>query len=246
MVAQVLECDLGNSRCKWRLLGEEGSALEMGSFFYREGFERLPLPQNVQRIRVSAVADDTVVAGFRSRLQELGVEPEFAQSSAAAAGVVNAYIDSPEKLGVDRWLAVIAAYNRCGGAVLVIDAGSALTVDLVAADGVHLGGYIVPGGQLMMSSLRSDTGGVRFEPGDYSAGLAFGGTTADAVNAGVLAAQAGAVLVAIEEARRRIPKDFAILLAGGGAGALKAGLNLGSDVEEVPDLVLDGLRWLLP
>ncbi len=73
-----------------------------------------------------------------------------------AAGVVNGYAD-PSLLGVDRWLAVIGAYQRVQGACVVADIGTAATVDVVAADGRHRGGYIVPGPQLMVASLLRGT-----------------------------------------------------------------------------------------
>ena len=123
-------------------------------------------------------------------------------------------------------------------------AGSALTADLIAADGMHLGGYIVPGMQLMKSSLQADTGKVRFDEGELGSGLDFGCSTGQAVSAGILAAQVGAANIAITEAKRRIRGDFAILLTGGDADQLYG--HITGQVEIMPDLVLDGLVWLLP
>ena len=77
-------------------------------------------------------------------------------SGRAAAGVVNGYAD-PSLLGVDRWVAVVGAYHRVRGAVVVADIGTAATIDVVAADGRHRGGYIVPGPRLMVASLLGGT-----------------------------------------------------------------------------------------
>ena len=243
MSGLILECDIGNSRCKWRLLSANGSIIDQGCTEHAQGFADLSVPTIVERVRVACVAGDHIVRQFTERISHYGIEPEFAVSTPAAAGVSCAYGRHAASLGVDRWLAVVAAYQRRQGAALVIDVGSALTADLVTADGQHLGGYILPGAALMKNALFADTD-VRFAPKDHTAGLAYGCSTADAVQAGVLASQVGAITVAITEAKRRISEDFAILLTGGGAASMADYLQC--DVVEVPDLVLDGLRWLLP
>jgi type III pantothenate kinase len=71
-------------------------------------------------------------------------------------GVKTGYHE-PTQLGIDRWMAIIAAWNRVNNKVMVIDAGSALTIDLVNEEGQHLGGYIVPGSYLMAKSLLDNT-----------------------------------------------------------------------------------------
>ncbi|MEE8058631.1 MAG: type III pantothenate kinase [Pseudomonadales bacterium] len=240
----ILECDIGNTCCKWRLLDRASTIVSGGSFAHEEGFAGLPSLGRIERIRVASVAKNVVVEQFLAKVGESGIEPEFAISSKSAAGVTNAYGEDAVKLGIDRWLAVVAAYNRQRGAVLVIDVGTALKADLVAADGRHLGGYIVPGTDLMKSSLKSATAKVRFSEKNYVSGVVFGRCTTDAVHAGVLASQVGAITVAISEAKRQMLGGFAILLTGGGASNIAAYLE--TEVVGVPDLVLDGLGWLLP
>lgn len=239
----ILECDIGNTRCKWRLLKADLEVLGRDSFPHSAGFGSLSIPAGVERIRVASVASEAVMSGFYIQLRGCGIEPEIAVSSRSVAGVVNAYSE-PERLGVDRWLAVVAASQRQRAAALVIDVGTALKADLVAADGRHLGGYIAPGAELMKASLQSGTGKVRFHDDGFKGGLALGCSTAEAVNAGVLSALVGSINVAVAEAGRRIPEGFAILLTGGGAETVRQYLQ--HEVEEVPDLVMDGLRWLLP
>lgn len=244
--ATILECDIGNTYCKWRkVVGTQ--VLEQGCFPHLQGYGELGALVGVERIRVASVAGIDSIVQFKAQLQGLGVECEVAAPTARAGGVTNAYAD-PSRLGVDRWLALIAAYNRQSGAVLVLDAGSALTADLVDSSGCHLGGYILPGEKLMKACLLVETGGVRFESEEYTGGLALGCSTADAVNAGVLAAQVGSVMLAIDEAKRQIQQDFAILLTGGGAKMIAEHLadDVLAGIERVPDLVLDGLQWVLP
>lgn len=243
MAAVILECDLGNSRFKWRLL-ENGAVLRRGTGCYQQDLSSLPSLQPPARIRVASVAANDVLDSFLRAVSGGVITPEIAESRPRVAGVVNGYGADSAKLGVDRWLALVAAYKRVGGAVLVLDAGSALTVDLVDADGRHLGGYIAPGERLMKLSLHSDTEKVRFDLSRSGADLGFGCATQQAVDAGVLAAQVGAVKVAIEEAGRRIPEGFAILVTGGGGDRLLP--HLPGHPEYLPELVLDGLAWALP
>ena len=243
----ILECDIGNSRCKWRVIEAAGGLIDSGVLINSEGFGPLAaLSYDVTRIRAVSVARPDVAESFQ-RAVSVGdnvgdVEVEFAVVNPQCEGVQCAY-EQPERLGVDRWSAVVAAY-RDYGAALVIDVGSALTVDLVDGDGRHLGGYIVPGIELMKSSLLTDTGQVRFDDGDSQGGIGFGASTQRAVNAGVLAAQMGLVDVAIREAEKQVSSGFAILMTGGGAAAVHR--YMAGDVIAVPALVLDGLQWLLP
>ncbi len=243
MAGLILECDLGNSRCHWRLRSGD-TVRGRGEAALADGFAALPVTEPVERILVASVAEPAVLERLREHLAVLGVAPELARSQARAAGVTNAYGEHFASLGVDRWLAVVAAYQRVGGAALVLDAGSALTADLVDAAGRHLGGYIIPGQRLMQSSLLQETGSVRFAPESLSSGLDFGASTAEAVGAGIFAAQVGAATLAIGQADRRIATGFAILVTGGDGGRLLE--NLPRPAELVPDLVLDGLAWALP
>ena len=242
----ILECDIGNTRCKWRVVGE-GAEENRGAFDCADGFGELPSLDGIRRVKVSSVAGPTVNEELTRTLASAKLEIEFARTSPLKAGVENAYADA-SKLGVDRWVAMIAGYNRCRGPVLILDAGSALTVDLVAANGKHLGGYITPGIQLMKSSLLAETDGVRFDRHNHSSGTAFGTDTASAVHAGVVAAQVGAAIVAIEEAGRKVSAGFAILLTGGDANVICTNLpaTISAEVTMVPELVLDGLQWVLP
>ena len=242
----ILECDIGNTRCKWRLL-QNGKVERSGSFSHEGGFGELNQLCDVNRVRVASVASATIVDNFTAQLALLHLTPEFAVSTVTAAGVSNAYHD-PGKLGVDRWLAVVAAYNLLNGAALIVDAGSALTLDLVDSGGCHQGGYIAPGFELMKSSLLAGTGKVRFVAGVPANGVEFGTTTLDAVNAGVLASGLGAITVATTVAKNQLKQDIPVLLTGGDAHIIAMHLAEQGHRElmVLPDLVLDGLRWVLP
>jgi type III pantothenate kinase len=242
----ILDCDIGNTRCKWRLV-DDGRIVQCGCFPNNQSFDELGRLTDVSRIRVASVVADKKLESFREGIAPLAIEPEFAKSVLSASGVTNAYRE-PEKLGVDRWLALVAGFKRQQAAVLVIDAGTALKADLVSEKGEHLGGYIVPGKNLMESSLLSGTGKVKFGKEDGKGGLDFGCSTADAVHAGILASQVGVVTIAIAEANKRLSAEFDVLLTGGDAAAIAKALpsEVASALEVVPELVLDGLSWVLP
>jgi len=131
--------------------------------------------------------------------------------------------------------------------VLVVDAGSALTVDAADAGGNHLGGYIVPGARLMERALLEGTDRVRFESGAAD-GFDLGADTGSCVHNGIAAAQCGAMLVALEVVEARLGYKPALIISGGWSElAQKYLAKLGvANVIMAPDLVLDGLRWVLP
>lgn len=239
----IFECDIGNTCSKWRLVDSTGLVVDSDRLLNSAGFSGLRGLDCVHRARVANVASEPVRQKLIEQLHRFGLEAEFAHSTAAAAGVTNAYGAHSETLGVDRWLAIVAAYQRVKTAVLVIDAGTALKADWVEADGQHRGGYIVPGAGMMKASLLTGTGQVRFEK-DASLSLEFGCSTSEAVSAGILASQVGVVNGAIKLAKRRSTEEFAILLTGGDSPVLVE--HIDHPVIQVPDLVLDGLQWLLP
>lgn len=240
MSATCLQLDVGNSSAKWRLV-RAGSVLARGR--YRPGDEvsrqaLLGLADAPQAIWVSSVAAPAAERELAQLLRaQWGVEPWFARSAARSGDLVNSYAD-PSRMGVDRWLAMLGARARSRGRLCVVDAGSALTIDLVAADGVHEGGYIIPGPALMERSLLLDTDRVRFAE-DTAYDLAPGRSTAQAVRHGIALAQAGAVGLALCAAGEPAPT---LLFCGGGAELLVSLLQVEGQV--VPDLVFEGLEFM--
>jgi len=237
-IALTLDIDLGNSALKYRCGSQRGrldypSQTEVG----------LPDIEPPQRVRVASVLN----AERNSRLadaieQRWGVGCEFARSTQFCAGVQNGYAE-PAALGVDRWLAVLAAHAQLQGAVLVADLGTAATLDFVTAEGVHLGGFIVPGSALMRRSLLQDTAAIRFEDSDQVANLAPGTQTADAVERGILAALVHLLDGELERFSRLCDHNARLVLCGGDAE--RVATHLQSEHRVLPDLVLDGLALAL-
>lgn len=233
--------DLGNTALKWR----ESGTRRGGGIVHDRRWDELAAALRaatgdavVVGISIASVAGAEAEGAVGEALQRaFGVVPRFFHSASATLGVRNAYAE-PERLGVDRWLGVIEAWHRFGASI-VVDAGSAVTVDAVAADGHHLGGYIVPGLSLLRASLGSGTGSVRVEESGTPSTLP-GVSTGECVNHGTLLMTCAFVREAVVASRRGLPDTSPIVVAGGDAPLLLPLLGLA--VEHVPDLVLDGLE----
>lgn len=159
------------------------------------------------------------------------------QSQAKAFGVSSSYLQ-PESLGVDRWLAIIAAHQLYPQQnVLIIDAGTATTVDLLAANGQHLGGWIMPGVQTMFTGLLSNTQKIVAEP-IHIANVSFGINSSQCLNHGVWAMTIGAIKEAIVQANKLLTVNK-VLLTGGNSEQLAGLIN--DDYELVPSLIFHGL-----
>jgi len=228
----ILDIDAGNSRIKWRLSGN-GRVLAQDSqpTAALAAGEALVLPETaaVKEVRLASVAGPQIMAALQKQFAGL---LRVAKVSPAAGGVTCGY-QQPERLGVDRWLALVAAYQQVQQAVLVIDAGSAMTMDLVGPKGEHLGGYIVPGLRLMANALWQGTEDVKVTSGDFQNMLVPGTDSQQAVDRGCLLVAVSAV----EKLASQYPAH--ILLTGGDAKYLGDALSL--DHSHCPDLVLDGL-----
>jgi len=161
-------------------------------------------------------------------------------TAAEDLGLVNSY-EEPQRMGVDRWLAMAGARGQGEGPFCVVDAGTAITVDQVDGDGRHLGGWIVPGPALAAGALFTGTARIPQELAD--AAPSWGCSTAECVAAGMDQALRGLgqriVAAGMELHGAAIP----ILGTGGDGERLLQWL--GPDAKLAPDLVLEGLaRWV--
>ena len=236
--SSCLQLDVGNSSAKWRFI-RQGSVESRGRYHPDEESGQLNLlacTQQLEQIWVSSVASPERNAELADLLvQRWGVTAWFPTTAARTGALCNSYCE-PERMGVDRWLAMLGAQRRIPGRFAVIDAGSALTIDIVDASGRHEGGYIIPGPVLMERALLLDTDRVRFaDRVDYE--LHPGQSTAEAVGHGVALAQAGSVKLALE--RAGIASTHRVY-CGGGAKALMR--LLGAEEVHAPDLVFEGLE----
>ena len=241
--------DAGNTRIKWGVLSNAvigETAHVMHTDLDDAGFAALAsrLPRQVDSAFVSNVAGP-VLATRLTGLLAGGCELRFAKTAAKACGVTNAYPE-PRQMGVDRWVALIGAWLEFGDAVLVVDVGTAVTIDALDESGRHLGGQILPGLNLMSRSLGTSTSGipvVKRHAAAFASDVGiFAASTADGVRQGAGNAIAGA----IERARSVLAAAGhapVLVLTGGDAPRLSAALT--PPVAHRPDLVLAGLAGLL-
>jgi len=164
---------------------------------------------------------------------------EFLRARPEAAGVHCAYAE-PAHLGADRWAALLGARGLTDGTCLVVDAGSALTVDAMGPGGRHLGGWIIPGLGMMLEALEARTGDLRAlrQASESGPADAFPTDTGPAMDEGIRLAAAGAVRLARARLEAHCGMPARLLVTGGDARVLTTLLK---DAEHVPELVLRGL-----
>ncbi len=238
----ILLADVGNSRVKWvtceqgefRTRGQARHGDESWAEWATRWWGNLPRPARVSIVSVAGAEARAVLMDWIER--NWAIEAEFAVSTAAACGVRNAYAE-PERMGADRWVAMIAARALLGPKTCyVVDCGTALTVDALAADGQHRGGVIVPGMRLMREALYRETRQIPPETGEAHL---FGQSTRDGVWGGALHAVASAIDGIIDRMSAEHGPG-ARLLTGGDAETVLPCLR--SEYRWEPDLIFQGLR----
>lgn len=232
----ILDIDAGNTRIKWRILAE-GKVLASGEqstdSVQRGAHLEISAKGSPERIRLSSVAGSEVIETLQNQLTgQFNVTVDLAQVSAEAAGVTCGYKDY-RQLGVDRWLALVAAYNKYAKPVIVVDAGSAVTIDIVDGDGLHLGGYIVPGLRLMHRALWEGTDQIKVELKQGVELSGPGASTDEAVDK-------GCVLMLVAMIESMVERYQCLTVITGGDGQMLRE-QLSVDAEYFPDLVMDGL-----
>ncbi|MFZ5467211.1 MAG: type III pantothenate kinase [Pseudomonadota bacterium] len=240
-----LAIDAGNTRVKWAFGQAVAQAVEHRGrdlrALLRQSWVDQPRPEAVH---VASVAGETVGEAIRAAVQDCwpGVPLAFLVSRAECCGVQVAYA-RPERFGVDRLAALVAAHAReAGNPVVVVDAGTAVTVDVIDARGRHLGGLIMPGLRLLRECLlggAAAVGAVRGGvPAVASDGILQAGTEAG-VAAGARCMFVGGALRAIDAASGEAGVGASLYLTGGDAAILAESLGRMHVVR--PDLVLEGV-----
>ena len=236
----TLLLDIGNSRVKWALahggiLTATTSIAHQTSHFKQTlQAQWQELAQRPSLIAISCVSHTTLLQQIILIAQQLW--PDIAivtpTAQAFALGVQSAY-EQPETLGVDRWLALLAVRQITQQPACVIDCGTAITVDFINAQGLHLGGVISPGLTLMKRALAAGTGQLPYAENAFQVGLAK--HTVAAIHSGAVYAAAGL----IEKVLSRQTQTFTLFLTGGDATFIAAELAVEASIYD--DLVLRGL-----
>lgn len=243
----ILLLDAGNTSVKWGL-DDGGSIVTGGSFMHRgnnvydlagKAWSELQMPAGVYIANVAGVETGRSLSDWVEK--QWGISPVFIASTARACGVKNAYA-IPGQLGVDRWAALIGAHSQGSGEQqCIVDCGTAITLDMLAADGVHRGGLILPGIEMMQHMLLKNTAVKNTSCTQESAKL-FAMGTEDAVNSGALYMAAAAIdRIAIDMgAAPGAPMD--VVITGGDASRILT--LLACPARHDPELVLKGLAML--
>lgn len=238
----MLLVDIGNSRikagvsrnglirslkpCEWRKVHANEAWTSVLGGLYRPN-----------RVLVSNVAGNAIATALTAWLKERWqLSPEFVHVRREIAGVRTRY-DRPAQLGVDRWLAAIAGFHLAKGPACVIDAGTALTVDVVTGKGEHVGGMIAPGLGLMARSLTQGTAQLSLD--QVEAIDDFATNTAGAISLGCREAIAGIIARVAERWRSDLKETPTWFVTGGEASVIMDLSPLA--LREIPELVLQGI-----
>jgi len=236
--------DVGNTKLKWMCV-DSGQLAATGEIVHRnlapqEFLAALAdLPEGAAAVYMINVAGPDIDAALTAFfVDSYDVRPKRVVSESTHGPLKNGYRDVSQ-LGADRWVAMIGAIAEFEGALCVVDAGTAVTIDLIRSDGQHKGGLILPGLSLMRDSLYADTGDIEqfseFPESDALGELGYG--TEAAVRLGSLAAIVGAIgrVMSLGDA-----KSATLVLTGGDAMSLMPLLE-GYAPVHVPSLLLNGL-----
>lgn len=241
----LLVIDAGNTRVKWAQVGQDGRLFAQQAAVY-DKLEESALKEAIALVD-KVVISNVAGAAVEKQLQAMIPQDKttvFAAPQAEACGVVNLY-QQLDTLGMDRWASVIAAWHMNHQPSVVINAGTAITVDVITRDnrtrqGTYLGGSIMPGLQLMYRALADNTAALPADvKGEYAA---FPNNTVDAIESGCINAIVGGVVLQLKLLEKQsafLPK---VVISGGDAVKIAEALNPQlKRVKIVDNLVLHGL-----
>lgn len=237
----MLTIDIGNTCIKWAVWND-ARIVQTGSCEYSKQdpehvFALWNDMQPEKRVMVACVAGKPVEQALDNWVQlHWSIVPEFLRSTAKQGGVTNAYAD-PSQYGADRWAALLGAHSLYDDPVCIIDAGTAVTVDLLDAEGGHQGGRILPGLQMMREALLKGTAGIYQTDGNPAA---FANNTADAVSSGTLRMLQAALIEICSSAGQCLGNNMIIIITGGMSEQIMSLPGMPEMLHE-PDLVMKGL-----
>ena len=246
----MLLVDMGNSSIKWAIL-ESGTLSPQQRIQYRNTSFASMLEKAWRQLEPSEGIWVSNVAGPQKAeilthwvRSYFGREPSFIKTSGAAGGIKNGY-QNPAQLGVDRWLTLIGAYALEKDKLCVVDCGTAITLDVLAANGQHLGGLIMPGVTTMHKALKNNAYAL-----DPVAKMVLfkekQPLLAHDTQTGIALGTSYAVIGFLEYVTNTFENQgnkLKIFLTGGGASVLEPFLQ--SPYQLIPDLVLQGLVVLV-
>ncbi len=237
-VCMNLDVDIGNTRIKWRM-GPAGEVQAAPVETWKDVLRRLP--ERVHGVRVCNVLGAEMERSFAAICQSRWqLVPQFARVVKQCHQLRISY-DDPSKLGVDRWLAMLAATERCPGRdLMVVSAGTAVTVDLIDRQGAHAGGFIMPGLGTASRALFASAPRLPDKPVDVGADWQPGNTTEGCINAGFSALYQGLFIAILQRTPPTFSAVTAVFTGGDGPAMMRLCPTTISAFFQA-GLVLDGL-----
>jgi type III pantothenate kinase len=238
--------DIGNNRIKYMQQDIHGLSDYYGDFYEKTDLAgaldrlwyKLPIPDQIWVSNVAGceVADQLV----RWVDKKWHIKPEFAVVTKSALGVINAYTEVT-RLGIDRWLAIISAWNKYRVAACIVDCGTAVTIDGLNHDGRHLGGLIIPGVAMMQQSLSESTAAIPYIRNlKTTTGLAC--NTEQAVVTGCTIAIVALIEHVLQDMESKYGGELKCVITGGDSETFMP--LLAEKFVYEPHLVLEGLALL--
>jgi type III pantothenate kinase len=239
--------DLGNTRFKAAVLVDDSLAGHTAARYDRRRLGEaiiawLSAQNPVDRVLVSSVLGYEAETCLSRDCVDSGLpNPEFLVTPARGHGVTVGYPE-PASLGVDRFLGLVAAWGDVTAPCIVIDCGTAITIDGLDADGLHRGGLILPGLELAGSSLTEGTAALPLATARSAEVSLFAQTTTAAIDVGLRLGLAGAIERICDDMAEQLGSSVARILTGGSAKMLLPLLR--SDYQHDPHLVLRGMAMV--
>lgn len=238
--------DIGNTSVHWA--EHDGQSFrQRGTFTHKHADlltmleQQLSITTQPEAILVASVASDEQNNSLNNwLLKRFQVQPWHAAVGKECAGLINSYTDC-QQMGIDRWLAMLAAWTEYKTALCVVDCGTALTIDCIDANGQHAGGYILPGMVLMQTGLLHNTDRIRAAVSE-SFSIERAMNTQDAISRGACLAMVAAIERAVADFQSTCSIAVQGVITGGNAKQVVNPLNKSFVIHDT--LVLDGLLTL--
>jgi type III pantothenate kinase len=234
---KALLVDIGNTKIKYALVNNISDVSHVKCCLHPQ--ELASYINSVNQVVVSSVGHLSLVAELEHVCERFNKPCKIINTEANTLGIQCAY-EKFQTLGVDRWLAILAAREITELPVAVIDLGTANTCDILV-NNLHIGGWIAPGFSIMRESLLNNTQHV-FADKNMPEVLDLGNVTQDCVSYGCLASQTGFVMMA-EQYLNNKHEDYLVLVTGGGQHLLS--LQNKKKILFFSNLVLRGMFRLI-
>ena len=242
----ILLLDIGNTRIKYATLKEQ-RLIFGGAASHADVHELHEMLHGIMEtpaaVYLANVAGEVVEESVHCWcLERWGLAPVVLKSERLCAGVINGYA-VPSALGVDRWAAMIGAYQQRKRAVVVVDCGSACTADVIDAEGRHLGGAIVPGLHMLRESLNRGTSVIAKAEPPVEFPSDFGRNTDECIEYGVTESLVAFIEKVSQHASSLLQDEVLVFITGGDAPYLLPRLAVEAIYEK--NLVLMGMAGIV-